>query len=208
MAKFNKVIRVSSNVTFNHADVVKEIKSKLESIGGIKQFNEADIEAAACYVESATKEGRPISFSNNFLGSLKDLCRIKVTCEDWDISFRVSYKKPKDDETSKTPLSFKSMAYFFDGTQSQDYRLKIPRKDIPAPMATRKVKYEFETLSHAYDVLKNFADREYEIIADGRKINLHELGVLAGVIPVNAANTNIPEIKKPEVVLDAVKSAF
>ena len=198
MKKNLKIYPVLATVTFLHEDTVKTIKGKLES-AGIKTFNEENVEAAACFTESMVKEGRPITF-NKFLEALIPLCRIKVVCEDWNVKFKVDYQpnaKVKDTEEEKTALSNKQMKYHFDGTINKNYNLKVPRTEIPPAMPFRSVKYNFDTLEEAYDVLKNFANRKMEIAVRGQLVTLQELGIKVGALkPLPISNPEVPKIDK------------
>ena len=195
MNKNFKIYPVIATVTFLHEDTVNTIKGKLLS-AGIKTFNEENVEAAACFTENMVKEGRPITF-NKFLEALIPLCRIKVTCEDWNVKFKIDYQpnaKVKDTDVEKTALSNKQMKYHFDSTISKAYNLKVPITEIPPAVPMRAVKYNFDTIEEAYDVLKNFEHRKMEIAVKGQLVTLQELGIKAGVLkPLPIKDREIPK---------------
>ena len=200
MKKNLKIYPVVASVTFLHEDTIATIKSKLKA-GGITNFNDKNVEAAACYTESITKDGRPITFQK-FLEALIPLCNIKVTCEDWNVKFKIDYRPgTKDDKTEKefTELSNKQMKYHFDGTNNKQYNLKIAQKDIPEAMPFRTVKYQFETIEEAYDVLKNFDKRKMEIAVRGQLVTLTELGIKAGAITLS----QLPQASAEIPIIDA-----
>lgn len=194
MNKNFKIYPVIATVTFLHEDTVNTIKGKLLS-AGIKTFNEENVEAAACFTEHMVKEGKPITF-NKFLDALIPLCRIKVSCEDWNVKFKIDYQpnaKLKDTDVEKTSLSNKQMKYHFDATINKTYNLKVPRTEIPPAIPMRAVKYNFDTIEEAYDVLKNFEKRKMEIAVKGQLVTLQELGIKSGALkPLPIKDREVP----------------
>ena len=85
------------------------------------------------------------------------------------------------------------MKYHFDATINKSYNLKVPRTEIPPAVPMRAVKYNFDTIEEAYDVLKNFEKRKMEIAVKGQLVTLQEIGIKSGILkPLPIKDREIP----------------